>query len=949
MGKTKMKTKQRMNKYLAALCLSSLAFSIQAADEVAKTPGVVPASVVPAGPSVKERLAVVDKQVKAKQFDEAERELLALEKENGGNDERLFTVYRKLMEVCSAKGEGTKSEEWGNKALALQKIPAQQRAEILIAFRGMNDFGTRYIGYYVNLLPEKKIKEMEEKCLAYSEALVRLMPGNAGAHVELGKIYVDRGMADKAAAEFNAALVFTNLPPIQEGEARIGLASAALLKKDKAGAIKYCEELLARKLKTGGRYSIDPTGQAKLALDFLRDAPEVDSMKLPWYTGAKVFPAAQQAKYTDEYVTLTSAKLVLGKGMKMDDPRIKLLKTKFARFGIKLDDSASFAIKINVESEPKAPEKPEGYAISITKNGAVINSHDALGSTWGVVSLIQLFNLEKTGELKLRIAEVVDYPDSNYRGCIANTSLEAALFSKMNVIIADGVQLVLHDPSRPRTPLMREVSKSWTAAFDSFGLRLYFEIPQYTMYPKLPLSSERTFELHVELFNAIADGKGHGYFPYDDGRFPVPKVDLDKFGAAANIDAKYLTRLYKEVKKTHPDFHMIFCPPFYFGPDSDITYPEPREPYLKSMGDFLDPEIEIFWTGPRVKGYQKTPEQLKWFTDLVKRKPVIFQNGTGRHNLWSYLTDEMPEWKTWHYEGFLDKDLTGFLKNGGEIPQVITLADCLWNIKGYDSAASIRNAVAMFYGKEMFDIIDPATKAMTKLDRYPYMQIRPGAAEEAEEIAKQSVIANAAWAKGLEYNRYALEGWGGQLGGIVVGSKNLAELAKTAPDIKKTYGKQIDATREEAAKEVGVNTDKGDIFKSPAELIGGDLCEYGTKCPVRFANCVRGKLSGISTLSTGFECDPFPPSGAYELHVSAQDDDKEKEVNIRISVNGKSVFEGPSGFVRYGWSQRKFILPFETLKRNNHLVIECIDEGANVRSGPPWFMVNYVVIKKTAQ
>lgn len=932
-----------------AVLAGSLAASLQAADEASKAPGAAVVQAVSAAPTLGERLKAVDKQLKEKKFDEAEKELLALEKEKAGNEQELFPVYRKLMGLYAAKGEGAKFEEWGNKTLALQKVLPQQRIEILSAMENSTDNGSQYYGYYSELLPENTIKKMAEKNLAYNEELARLMPSNAGSRIVLGKLYVDRGAADKAAVEFAAALALSNLSPMQQGEALIGQASVALLKKDRAGAIKYCEEVLARKLKTNGRNSIDPSWQARVALDVLRDAPEVDSMKLPWYTGAKVFPTAQQAKYTDEYVTFTAAKLVLGKGMQMEDPRIKLLKTKFDRFGIKLDDSASFAIKINVEAEPKAPEKAEGYAISITKNGAVINSHDAAGTTWGVVSLLQLFNLEKAGVPKLRIAEVVDYPDTNYRGCLANMSLEAALFSKMNVVIEDGMQLVFKNSCVPRTPLMREVCKRRLETFDAFGLRLYEEIPQYTMYPKLPLSNERTFDLHVKLFNEIADAKGHGYFPYDDGRFPVPQVDLDKFGSAASMDAKYLTRLYKEVKKNHPDFHMIFCPPFYWGPESESSYPEPREPYLKSLGDYLDPEIEVFWTGPRVKGYQKSPDQVKWFSDLIKRKPVIFQNATGRHNLWSYMTDEMPEWKTWHYEGFLDKDLTGYLKNGGEIPQVITLADCLWNIKGYDSAASIRNAVAMFYGKEMFDIIDPATKAMTKLDKYPYMQVRPGAAEEAEEIAKLSVIANEAWAKGLEYNRYALEGWGGQLGSVVGGSKNLAELAKTAPDIKKTYGKQIDATREDAAKEIGINPAKGDIFRSPAELIGGDLTEYGTRCPKRFANCVRGKLSGISTLTTGFECDPFPPAGAYELYVSAQDDDKEKEVNIRISVNGKSIFEGPSGFVRYGWSQRKFTIPFEAMKRGNQLVIECIDEGANVRSGPPWFMVNYVVIKKAVQ
>ena len=159
----------------------------------------------------------------------------------------------------------------------------------------------------------------------------------------------------------------------------------------------------------------------------------------------------------------------------------------------------------------------------------------------------------------------------------------------------------------------------------------------------------------------------------------------------------------------------------------------------------------------------------------------------------------------------------------------------------------------------------------------------------------------------------------------------------------------MDATREIAAKEVGIDEAKGDIFKSPVDLIGGELFEYDNKCPNRFTSCIRGKLSGISTLKTGFECDPFPPAGAYVLHVSAQDNDAKKAVNIRISVNDKPIFEGTNTFTRFGWSLQKFTIPFEVLKRSNSLVIECTDEGLNIRSGPPWFMVNYVVIKKAVQ
>ena len=70
--------------------------------------------------------------------------------------------------------------------------------------------------------------------------------------------------------------------------------------------------------------------------------------------------------------------------------------------------------------------------------------------------------------------------------------------------------------------------------------------------------------------------------------------------------------------------------------------------------------------------------------------------------------------------------------------------------------------------------------------------------------------------------------------------------------------------------------------------------------------------------------------------------------NIRIAVNGKTLFEGPNKFVRFGWSLEKFTIPFDCLKRGNVLTIENIEDTANTQ-GPPWFMINYAVIKKAVQ
>jgi hypothetical protein len=358
----------------------------------------------------------------------------------------------------------------------------------------------------------------------------------------------------------------------------------------------------------------------------------------------------------------------------------------------------------------------------------------------------------------------------------------------------------------------------------------------------------------------------------------------------------------------------------------------------------------VIWTGPRVKGYQKTKAQVDWFTGLTKHKPMIFQNGTGPHNLLSYITDETPGWKTWHYDGFYENDIAGFLKNahmGMEAPQTTTLADCLWNVKAYDPAASVRKGVALLYGKDMFDILDPANQALGYLDKYEYGSITPEAVTEIPELERRAAIAEAAYSNGLVYNAFSLSNFPGALGRGVDFAKAAVATAKKGPDFYKQYGKQVDETRALAEKETGVDKAKGDLFKSPLELNGGKLMVYDNKCPARFATVIRGQRTVTSRLRTTFECDPFPPSGPYTLVLSAQDDDAAAPCRIRIAVNDKTVFEGPSPFVQFGWSLEKFTLPFDALKRGNELTIENIEDADN-NNGPPWFMVNYLVLKKNA-
>ncbi|NLE66756.1 MAG: hypothetical protein GX608_04965 [Lentisphaerae bacterium] len=901
---------------------------------------------------------------KEKDFSALEDILLGIEKKAQSgkagfelDNARKARLYEQMFMLYGVKpGSGGARIAYAKKLLGVPGIDVSLKVMALTSLAGTckttyGVWNAGYIGRYVELKPESELSKMQDDYLAYMNDLVQLQVPNAAQAAayrnELAEALLYKGDVKQALAHYQAvaALGLEKAGKQAYGDAAVGIANCLFAQKDKAAAIKVLEDLDALGLNTASRGGTDPAGYAKVVLQHLKGL-ELDYLKLPYHTGAKVYPAPQHAIYSETFAALPAVKLAPDKEIGADDARIQLLKRKFERFGIKIDNSAGFTVKIMLASTnaPGAPDKPEGYALAVAKNEAAINGHDMQGVLWGIVSLVQLVDQERKA---VRLCEISDWPDTARRGYLEGfwkDSLEFALFNKMNSVSSQ------HGPFGDNrwTPLNTFLTQESARQFKAFGLDRYYGVAPYAMYPQPPLSRPSTLDLHVREFSKVAEAGGHIYFPFDDGRYPMNEMDKAEFKIGANIDAKYVTKLFLAIREKHPDFKLVFCPPFYWGPDAPASYPEDRENYLRSLGEHLHPDIEVYWTGPGVKGLIKTKRQADWFAKLIKRKPTIFQNGTGPHNLLSYIVDE-TDWNAWHYPGFFENDIHAFHKNshmGGEGAQNSTLADCLWNVKAYDPAKSIRASTAMLFGKDMFDILKPGRDAMTYFDKYPYGSLTPEiVTENVANLEAKAKIAADCWEKARKYNEFALKNYGGAYGGGVVYAAAVAKGAKNPPDFLSRYKKDIADTEKVARDQVGIG--KGDIFKSPVDMPGGILSVYAHRmCPVvRFVSILYASQTPANKVTFKFECDPFPPAGAYEMHISAMDDERPEQVKIRIAVNDKVIFEGLNPFPAKNYSVEKFTIPFEALLRYNTVTIANIEPGVN-KAGPPWFMVNYAVLKK---
>lgn len=71
----------------------------------------------------------------------------------------------------------------------------------------------------------------------------------------------------------------------------------------------------------------------------------------------------------------------------------------------------------------------------------------------------------------------------------------------------------------------------------------------------------------------------------------------------------------------------IVCPTYYaFDPVLEDVFGPMPDGYLAELGRLLDPDIDIFWTGPKVCSRRYPPEHLDEVAALLRRKPFLWDN-----------------------------------------------------------------------------------------------------------------------------------------------------------------------------------------------------------------------------------------------------------------------------------------------------------------------------------
>lgn len=665
-----------------------------------------------------------------------------------------------------------------------------------------------------------------------------------------------------------------------------------------------------------------------------------DNLKLPHYTGFKTFPEAQKAEYSETFSPCPEITVNL-RGVDRNDARIKLiLEKKLASRGFKYKFGSSGAYLLTISLDPAARvEKKEGYSLDATASGTVIAARDKQGILWGIVSFIQILDpVSKT----MRNCRVDDWPDCAHRGYLGafwGDCTEFTVFNKMNSVTHQGHVLT----NGRYTPLNMLQAAAMGSEFKSLGLDLYYGFLTYTMNMGWPYCWNSFLGMQIEAAKKIA-ALGVGiYYPNDDSRYATLTKEDEATGLKpSDFDAKHLLKWYNAVKEEYPDFKFQYCPPFYWGPTARHNYPDDRDKYLKSLS-ILPPEVIICWTGERVCSFKKRPWAVEWYTKLIGRKPILFQNKTGPHHRLSYIVDK-TDWNGWHYPGFFEKDVYGYQKNSHtpmECPQITSLADVLWNVKAYDMERSIKRGLEQYVGKGLYEALAPALDDLSWFDKYMYGKIDSHVRDEdVERVGRRIENIRKATKNAIDIVGSAKMHEMGAWMRAANWAEDIYKAVKNPPDFREMHATWLEQAHD-AALSSGYEKKEGDILfdaidfhKVSAELYPPPEYDTGRTIGSRFSAVIYPKATGEAKATVRF----LPLKGKCKLNIYAQGGCNK----IAITINGKEIYKGRNP-CNNGWngpySKHQWEFPSDLIKKGEN-VLRITNHGES------WFpiRVNYAAI-----
>lgn len=337
--------------------------------------------------------------------------------------------------------------------------------------------------------------------------------------------------------------------------------------------------------------------------------------------------------------------------------------------------------------ERQIPQHPEGYYLSVGKREIVVAGHDLRGLFYGVQTLVQ-----SAANGRWPMGTVTDYPDVPRRGVVEGfygtpwsfadrmSQLEFYGRHKLNVYIYGPKDDPYHRVPHWRDPYPEPEGDQIRKLVEQarrHGVSFYWAIHpgedirwNETDRDLLLAKFERMYQLGVRGFAVFFD-------------------DISGEGTKASKQVELLNYIDNHFVKPKKDVEpLVMCPTEY-----NKSWANIRGGYLPTLGQKLNENIEIMWTGQTVVDCIDRND-MEWINPHIRRKAYIWFN----FPVSDYVRDHLLMGPVYGNGQDIAPLLAGFLSNPMEHAEaskvaLSSVADYTWNMQAYDSIASWRNGM----------------------------------------------------------------------------------------------------------------------------------------------------------------------------------------------------------------------------------------------------------------
>ena len=359
-------------------------------------------------------------------------------------------------------------------------------------------------------------------------------------------------------------------------------------------------------------------------------------------------------------------------------------------------DRNGFPLRVGIRGDESVrkykkmiPERCEGYYLAVNASEIVVAGNDRRGLYYGLRTLEQLF-VQASKNDSLPEVEITDWPDVAVRGVVEGFygtpwSHEARM-SLIDFCSDHKLNTYIYGPKNDRYHRAR-----WRQPYPEAEAR------------QLQSLVARAREKEVDFVWAVHPGDDIKWNEEDRGKL-VDKLEsmyqlgvrafavfFDDIGKGKNAAEQadllnYINRNFVQAKgDVRP---LIMCPSDY-----NRSRWHPETAYLETLGDKLDANIHIMWTGDRALS-DITADNLTWVQTILKRRPYIWWN----FPVTDFSNDRILMGKVIGITPTIRTDASAFVSNPMEYAEasklaLFSVANYTWNINAYDAEASWQEGI----------------------------------------------------------------------------------------------------------------------------------------------------------------------------------------------------------------------------------------------------------------